>query len=128
MDPFSEFILQFLGEFILQGCFELLARAGYRTLSDPFRAERKAWLSALGHIAWGLIAGAISLLVFPSSFIQSQTLKLVNLFGTPVALGLSMMAIAHFRRNEKADAPLDHFGYAFLFAISMALVRYVGTN
>ena len=123
MDVLIEFVL----EFLLQGLFELITRGSADKMADWFSA-RRPWLKALGHIAMGLISGVASLLIFPNGFIQNGGLRVVNLFATPVALGLAMMALALYRDREEDDAPLDQAGYAFLFAIAMAMVRFVGTR
>jgi hypothetical protein len=76
-------------------------------------------------MSWGAIAGGMSLLVLPRSLITSSNLKLANLALTPVAVGLMMMMLGRFRaKNAQALVQLDRFGYAFTFALSMALIRY----
>ena len=44
---------------------------------------------------------------------------------TRVALGLAMMMLGRLRAKKGQDlVQLDRFGYAFTFALSMALIRF----
>ena len=73
----------------------------------------------------GAIAGGVSLLVLPRSFITSGSLKLVNLVVTSVAIGLVMTALGRLRARKGQElVRLDRFGYAFTFALSVALIRF----
>jgi len=124
-----ELIFQFVGELLLQLCFELLAELGVRSLADPFRRPRNPVLSTIGFIIWGAIAGGISLLIFPSSPITDPTLREINLIATPVAAGLFMALIGKARLNKGQElVRLDRFGFAFVFAFAMALVRFIWAN
>jgi len=121
-----EFLFQFLGEMLLQACFELLAELGFRGLANTVRRPRSPALSTIGFILWGMIAGGLSLLIFPASPIDNPVLRRVNLIATPVAVGLVMVMIGRIRRKRGQNTVrLDHFGYAFTFAFSMALVRFI---
>ena len=116
-----EFIFQLLGELLFQGLMEL----GFRSLADVFSKRRNPLLSTLGCFLWGAIAGGISLLIMPAAFIDSGNLRLLNLFLTPVAVGIIMAFLGRLRAKKGASlVQLDHFGYAFTFAFAMALVRY----
>jgi hypothetical protein len=48
----------------------------------------------------GGLVGGLSLLIFPDSFLHTESLKLVNLFVTPVALGLIMVLIGKLREKK----------------------------
>jgi hypothetical protein len=74
----------------------------------------------------GIVAGGISLLVFPTSHIHDPMFRKLNLVVAPLALGLVMMLIGQIRQKKGQDlVRLDQFGYAFLFAFAMAVVRYI---
>jgi len=121
-------ILQLLGEILLQVCGEALAEVGLRSLRGPFRRPRPVvpWLAGLGYLLFGLLAGGLSLWVFPESFIQAPWLRVVNLLVTPVAAGAAMALIGRYRTSKgQALIRLDSFLYGFVFAFGMALVRYV---
>jgi hypothetical protein len=116
-----EFIAQFIGELLIQGLMEI----GFRSLADVFKKKRNPIFSAIGCILWGAIAGGISLAVFPASFIARSDLKLLNLL-TPVLVGALMVLLGRLRARKGRDlVELDRFGYAFLFALTMSLVRFL---
>ena len=117
-----ELIFQFIGEVLIQGLLEL----GFRSLADVFGRRRSPVLSTLGSFLWGSLAGGISLLIVPAAFIEGSNLRLLNLFLTPVAVGVAMALLGRLRARKGAPlVQLDHFGYAFTFAFAMALVRFV---
>jgi hypothetical protein len=50
----------------------------------------------------------------------------LNLFLTPAAVGALMVLLGRARARKGQDlVRLDRFGYAFLFAFVMALVRFM---
>jgi len=121
-----DILFGFVGEFLLQALFELLAELGIRSLEETVRRPRNPVLATAGSLLWGAIAGGLSLLTFPSSAIHDPVLRHVNLIATPIGVGLAMMLLGRRRlRNGQKLGRLDRFGYAFVFAFAMALVRYV---
>jgi len=126
MEFIFEIIFQFLAELLLQALFEMLAELGFRSLADTLKRPRNPVLSTVGFILWGTVAGGLSLWIFPASPIHNPLFRMVNLVVTPVCLGFAMMLIGQVRRRKGQDlVRLDQFGYAFVFAFSMALVRYI---
>jgi sterol desaturase/sphingolipid hydroxylase (fatty acid hydroxylase superfamily) len=120
-------ILQFLGELLLQAFFELLAELFGRSVKEPFRRPQPIhpWLAAIGYGIFGAIAGAISLWALPSLFISAQWLRIVNLIATPLLAGLMMERLGAWREmKDQKTIRLDTFAYGFVFALSMALVRF----
>ena len=125
MELVFEFLFQILGELLLQAVFELLVELGFRSMADTFQRPKSPVLSTIGFILWGAIAGGISLWIFPTSPIHSSLLRQLNLVATPVACGLFMMLVGRIRLKKGQDlVRLDRFGYAFVFAFVMALVRF----
>ena len=115
-------------EIIGQIIFEILAEVFWRNLTKPFRRPElfNPFWAAIGYIIYGAIAGALSLLIIPSLLIQPRWLRVVNLVVAPLVCGLIMATIGGWRkRREKEVIRLDTFIYAFLFALSMAFVRYI---
>lgn len=126
MEFLFEIIFQFAAEILLQACFELLAELGFHSLADTFRRPRNPVFSTIGFILWGAIAGAVSLLIFPSSPIADPMLRQINLVATPLAVGIVMAMIGRTRlKRGQGLVRLDQFGYAFVFAFAMALVRFI---
>jgi hypothetical protein len=125
MEFIFEIALQFLGELLLQVVFEFLAEIGFRSLEDTFKEPKNAVLSTIGFVLWGAIAGGISLLILPKSPISSLVFRKINLIMTPLIAGGIMVVLGHMRSKKGQDlVRIDRFGYAFVFAFSMAIVRY----
>ncbi len=125
MEFLLEALLQVVGEFLLQVLIEAVAELGFYSLKDTVKKSGNPLLSTLGFFLWGLLAGGISLLLLPQSFIPNQTLRLLNLAVTPLATAEIMRQIGKLRdRRGQTLVGLDRFGYAFAFAFAMALVRF----
>lgn len=126
MEIIFEILLQFLGEMLLQLFFEFLVEQGLRSLADPFEKPRNALLSTIGIFLWGAIAGGISLLVLPTSLITNLGFRKLNLVITPLMAGAIMMLIGRARGKRGQNlVRIDRFGYAFVFAFAMAIVRFI---
>lgn len=120
-------ILQFLGELLLQVGFEAIAELFGHAVKEPFRRPRPfhPWLAAIGYLIFGAAAGGLTVWLFPELFIKVHWLRVANLLLTPLAAGLIMEAIGSWReRREKEVLRLESFAYGFCFAFAMALVRY----
>jgi len=121
------FLLEIFGEALLQGAFELLAELGFHGLAEPIkrRGPLNPFLAAVGYLLYGAMAGGLSLLL-PKLFIVPNVWRLANLIVTPVICGYAMASLGRFRtRRGSAAMRLDTFSYGYLFALGMALVRYV---
>ena len=119
-----EFLLELIVEFAIQLVAELLVELGLQSVKEPFRRRPNPWLAALGYALLGGFAGGLSLLVF-SQHLVSEPIRAVNLLLTPIAAGAAMMAMGRWRtRRGDTRLRIDRFGYGYLFALAMALVRY----
>jgi hypothetical protein len=122
-----EFLFELLGELLLQVVVEALAQAGMHVVRDPDRPvkEHSPWLIGLGYVVFGLVAGAVSLWLFPDYLIRSDAARLAYLGLGPVAAGAAVAAIGIWR--SKRGVPrygIDRFAYGYLFALSFALLRH----
>jgi len=78
-----------------------------------------------GFLAFGALAGVVSLWPFPNSFIADHNLRLVNLLAMPLAAAGLMALVGRVKqRFGKVLVNLDRFVYALAFAYGMALVRF----
>lgn len=126
MEFIFEIIFQFLGELLLQMIFETLFELGFRSLADTVKRPKNPVLSTIGFILWGAMAGAVSLLIFPASPIADPLLRKINLVVTPILAGALMAMIGRVRSKKgQTLVRLDRFGYAFVFALVMSMVRFV---
>ena len=120
-----EFIVELLGEFLLQVIGEALLELGFHSLAEPFRKQPNPWLAALGYAIFGALTGGMSLLIFPAHLTPAGSPRLANLLLTPLAIGLCMGAMGAWRtRRGEALLRIDRFSYGYLFALSMALIRF----
>ncbi len=120
-----EFLFEIVGEIVLQILFEALAELGLRSLAEPFRRPTNPWLAVFGYTLFGAAAGGLSLLAFPSHLVGSHGMRIANLIITPIAVGLLMCAVGAWRaRRGEQLLRIDRFAYGYLFAVSLALVRF----
>lgn len=125
MEVLLEILIQFFGEIVLQIFFEFFAELGIRSVREPFRKPRNPWFAALGYTIFGALAGGLSLLLFPSLFMDTRSAQIANLILAPVAAGLAMVALGSWRRRHGQEViRLDRFAYGYLFALAMAAVRF----
>ena len=126
-----ELIFQVVFEALLQIFGELLVELGLRSATEPFadRESRNPLLAGFGYAALGLLAGGLSLIFFPRALLRGTGLHGVGLLVTPLLAGgaMSMLGAWRRRRGERLFR-LDRFGYAFVFAFGMALVRFLFTK
>jgi hypothetical protein len=126
-----EFLFQIVFEFLLQIFGELLVELGLRSLTEPFAdgEARNPLLAGAGYAVLGLVAGGLSLIFFPRALLRSTGLHGVSLLVTPLLAGLTMSLVGAWRRRRgERLVRLDSFGYAFVFAFGMALVRLLFTK
>ena len=122
-----ELFFEVLGEVLLQLAVSLLTEAGLHAVRNPDQAPavRSPWLLATGYGLLGALAGGVSLLLFPNSFMHTRATRIASLLLTPVAGGLAVALLGAWRRRKgQATIELDRFGYGYLFALAMALVRF----
>ena len=120
MEPLFEILL----ETALQVVVEALCASGVRMAEKEGRSPARPWLSAFGHAVLGFVAGALSVLVFPSLFLTSAAARYANVALGPIAAGGCMAAVGAWRaRREQRITGLERFAFAYLFALSMLVAR-----
>ncbi len=120
-------IIQFIGEVLLQAFFEFVAELIGRSVKEPFRRPEPIHpgLAAVGYVVFGATAGGLSLWLLPTLFISAEWLRIANLILTPLVAGLLMERLGAWRKGRDQETiRLDTFAYGFLFALAMALVRF----
>ncbi len=120
-------LLQALFEILAQAVFEVAAEIGLRGLVEPLRRSRpiNPFLAGVGYLLYGAIAGGLSLLI-PKMFTAPLWLRVLNLVVTPVACGFIMAKLGQVRqRRGEKTIRIDRFLYGYLFALAMAIVRFV---
>lgn len=119
VEVFGETVLQVLVELIAELFGQVIQRR--RTNPEP----TSPWVAALGYVVFGAVAGFITLWLVPDLFLKNHAARMANVIFTPIVSGLFMAWVGHWRRRHQGDLiRLDTFGYAYLFALPMALVRF----
>lgn len=120
-----EALFWILSEFVLQAVMEALVELGFHSLPEPFRKRPNPWLAAFGYAIMGAIAGALSLWAFPDHMVKGEVARILNVIVTPVAVGATMGLMGRWRtRRGQPALRIDHFAYGYLFALSLALIRF----
>src|ERR671927_1489192 len=107
-------LLEILLELVLPLFAELLAELALHKLGQiPWaRKTGRVILTALMYLGVGLVAGFVSLLIFPKAFARSSTVPGISLVITPVLGGLLMSYIAWLRvRTWDWTIRLEAFAY-----------------
>lgn len=120
-----EFLVQMFGEFIVQVIGQLLVELGLHAIVEPFMKPPSPLLAAIGYILIVIALGFISLIAFSDYFVHSKVLRVANLILTPLAVGASMAALGAWRikRGDRIFR-IDNLAYGYLFALSIAMVRF----
>ena len=119
-----ELLFEIFGELFLQLFFELFVR-GLLAPLWPEKTENHPIFSAFGFFILGVVCGFLSLLVFPHHLIKDPMLQLVNLFVTPILVGLGMGFLGQQREKRGLQHfPIDRFLYGFAFAAALAMMRF----
>jgi hypothetical protein len=119
-----EILFEVLFEAVLQIVLEILFELGIRRTKDGSARPASPWLAAFAYILLGAVAGGISLLLFPSLFLKTPAARYTNLLLTPLAAGAVMATLGKWRSHrEHRLVRLDRFVYAYLFALTVAVVR-----
>ena len=117
-------VLVILGEFLIQVVVEALIQLGFHSLAEPFQKPPSPWLAAIGYALFGAIFGGFSLLAFPNNLVP-QSWRIINMFITPLAVGGIMVLLGVWRaKRGQPVLRIDRFSYGYLFALSLAFIRF----
>ena len=118
-----ELVLSLFGEFLAELALHELGRI------SSMRKTGRVVLTAILYFGAGVLAGFISLLIFPKAFARSSTMPGISLVITPILGGVFLSYIAWLRvRTWDWTIRLETFAYGFLFAFAMTLLRFYFTK
>ena len=143
---FGELLLYILGEILIgslfQGMAQLLGFSWTPSVLDR-PAKTHPVVAIFGYGLLGAFVGGLTLLMFPTAFVQNPFLRLINLFFSPVLVGLLMVMLGK-RQTSKTPASgkissrsingrvrrqdpteVHRFSCGFAFAFAIALVRFL---
>jgi hypothetical protein len=130
MEFLFELFFELFGEIFVQVLFESLAEVGIhifrkRKGDQGEGAAPSTWRLVIGYSALGLLAGAVSLMIFPNSLMHTRAGRITSLVLSPIASGLAMAMIGAWRKKRgQQTLDIDRFAYGYVFALAMALVRF----
>ena len=121
-----EIVVEVLVELVIELFAEILLAFGWESATDRRRASNP-YLAWLTYAALGAAIGGVSLLVHADS-VYSGSLRIVNLVGSPLAMGLVMHLYGNVRRSRgKNTTHLATFIGGASLALGVAVVRFIGT-
>ena len=122
-------------ELVLEGLLEiggqLLVELGLRGLGETIAPsdDRNPVLAGVGYALLGCLAGGLSLLIFPNHFVRSERYHGASVLVSPVLAGLAMAGLGCLlKRAGKRVLRLDSFLYGYIFALPIAIVRFLYTS
>jgi hypothetical protein len=115
-----EAILEIAGESLLS----LLARLFGGVFTTFFELNPIA--ISIGLAMLGAGAGFLSVAVIPHPLVHPTRFHGLSLVLSPLIAGLIMSRLGRaLRRRNRATIPIETFSYGFVFALAMAIVRFV---
>jgi hypothetical protein len=114
-EVFFQIVLEAIVAFIVRSIRNVLKES---TAINPI-------LAAIGYLLLGIAFGVASLLLFPHPIIHPSKFHGISLLVSPVITGLvmSQMGIV-LRRKGKQTVRIESFGYGFMFAFGVAIIRF----
>ncbi len=125
LEGLFELLFEFFGELLLQLVFELFGEAfktGWYKLTQrekPSTVRQEIMWSVLT----GLIAGGVTVYLFPRLSLRLPWLQLLNLALAPLVAGLLVERVRAWRESRQAFS-MPVFSYAAVFGFAFALTRW----
>lgn len=116
-------LLEALFDYLIAGFVDLILRS-MGEMFEKLTAQNPA-LASVGYLIVGLMSGGLSLLVFPHRLLHPTRMHGASLLISPLIAGLMMAATgAILRGRDRKSTQLESFGYGFLLAFGVALMRF----
>jgi hypothetical protein len=81
--------------------------------------------AAIGYLLLGVAFGIASLRLFPHPLVHSSKFHGISMVVSPVITGLVMSQVGIvLRRKGKQAVRIESFGYGFIFALGLAIIRF----
>lgn len=114
-------MVEFVIELVVEIFGEALIQGGYSAFGEAFRSKPKSpWVAGIGQLVLGAVTGALSLLVWPSLFIQQEWARWALLIFTPLGVGSVLWAVRKLREKPHPEVA---FQRGVVFAFGMSLIR-----
>lgn len=106
---------------------EALAEWGAHIFRRNAKRRPNPVLAGIGSLLLGLFFGVLSLWLKPEAMLKDPFLRLANLIGAPLLVGIVMVHFGRWRTiRGKRDLTMSRFANAYLLAFGIAIVRYFG--
>lgn len=135
MDELLAALLSVIFDIIFDGILlfglQLIADVISRILSGIWKIPvlTGSVLAATVYFLLGLLAGGFSLVFFPHPLVHPSKFHGISLLISPTIAGLMMWWLGSIlRKRNKKVTRIESFGYGFVFAFGVALVRFFYTN
>lgn len=127
MEELFGILLEVVGEILIQLAGEITFDVLLRAEDHLFKNARywRTYINIVTFTGAGVLAGLVSLAIFPHPLFPPTRFHGISLLLSPVATGLVMMgAERSLRRLEHPTSKLESFSYGFLFAFCIAAIRF----
>ncbi|MFZ6744004.1 hypothetical protein ACO0LC_12300 [Undibacterium sp. JH2W] len=121
-------MIEFIFEVLLQLVFEVLEFGVSSGVERRSREFLPSWLAVIVYIAFGVLAGYVSIWIFPQAFLHDSHARIANLLLTPVLMGFLAGAFTAWRTGDAPGIFKYRFACGYAFAVSLALVRFFLTH
>jgi hypothetical protein len=119
----AELVAEILIEAVFAGLAGVLSRA-FRLFKVKVRRADPVVATVMFGLV-GVSSGFLSALFFPHHLVHPTRLHGISLLISPILTGLLMAQIGRtVRRCGRQPVRIESFGYGFVFALAMALVRF----
>jgi hypothetical protein len=119
----AEVLFESVFEIVCIGLALLLTRATsslFKTINDLNPIATTFTLGMLG-----VLVGFLSVVAYPHPLVHPSRFHGVSVIVSPLITGFAMSQLGRLLRNHgRRVMPIESFGYGFVFAFSMALVRF----
>jgi hypothetical protein len=120
-------IAELVAEILLEAVFAELAGVlsrAFRLFKVKIRRADPV-VAAVTFCLVGVSSGFLSVLLFPHHLVHPTRLHGISLLISPILTGLLMAQIGRIvQRWGRKPVRIESFGYGFIFALAMALVRF----
>jgi hypothetical protein len=115
-EVFLQILMEFLTALLLRGTRSVFS--AFVRLNLP--------ISVIGSAILGLVAGVLSLYVFPHTLFHPSRIHGISLLISPLLTGLFMWWVGKsLKMQGKRPVQIESFACGFVFALGMALIRYL---
>ncbi len=115
-------VIELFGELFLYLVSEVLSKLFCELCLPPSGSVKSLLLRASFS---GILLGAISLVIVPTPFMKSHSLRMLLLCTVPLFVGtLTMLAGNSAQRNNRPRSEYDGFVFGALFALCFGLARF----